>query len=284
MRKTNALKADRSRVADNILAEIRDQIVRGIIPKGTKLATERELAERFGVSGPTIREAIRGLTATGLIVVRHGSGAYVTTNTASLLTMSLKNVIQIENMGAEDLLNLMGGLVIQSARLAASAATNTDKARLFEALEQMDTLETAASGAAALRAFNEALAVASHNSLLAILYDYFTGLLVNLSTNLTGDDLEDWHKVFRPLKPSRQELVQAIARGDIRGAAEAAEAFHDTAFEIITASPGAQKFQLDDPHFEAILGQMTSRITTTNDHGIHARLEAGDTAAKQRGG
>lgn len=260
MQKSSVIKTDGSRIADQIMAEIRDQIVRGIIPKGTKLPTERELAERFGVSGPTIREAIRGLTATGLIIVRHGSGAYVTTNTASLLTMSLKNVIQIENMGAADLLNVMGGLIIQSARLAAIAATNADKARLFEALEQMDTLEAGDSGATALRAFNEALAIASHNPLLAILYDYFTHLLVELSVELTGKSPESWQRVFKPLKPLRQGLVHAITRGDVEGSARAAEAFHDEAFALIIASPRAQKFQLHDPHFESLLRQMTSRV------------------------
>lgn len=258
---TRKIGTDRSRIADQILGEIRDQIVRGAIPKGAKLPTEREMAERFGVSVPTVREAIRGLAATGLIVVRHGSGAYVTANSASLLAMSLKNVIQIENLGPADLLNVIGGLIVQVARLAANAATNADKARLFEVLERMGTIETIEDGAAALRAFHEALALASHNPLLATLFDYFSSLMVELSMELTGETLENWRQVFTLLQPLRQNLVQAIATGDAKGAMRAAEIFHDKAFAVITESPKAKSLRLNDPHFESLLSQMTSRIS-----------------------
>lgn len=251
---------NRDRIADQIMSEIRDQIVRGAIPKGAKLPTEREMAERFAVSVPTVREAIRGLTATGLIVVRQGSGSYVTANSASLLAMSLKNVIQIEKLGPADVLNVIGGLIVQAARLAAEAATNADKARLFEALERMDTIETVENGAAAFRKFHEALALASRNPLLATLYDYFTNLMVEFSRELTGDTVKSWHQVFKPLKPLRQNLVQAITGGDAEGAMRAAEIFHDKAFAIITATPKAKELRLDDPHFEFLLSQMTSRI------------------------
>jgi GntR family transcriptional repressor for pyruvate dehydrogenase complex len=50
---------DRSRVADQIFKDLRHQIVLGELPRGSKLPTERELAERYQVSGPTVREAIR---------------------------------------------------------------------------------------------------------------------------------------------------------------------------------------------------------------------------------
>lgn len=263
MTKSSAAKirtSDRSRIADQILSEISDQIVRGVFPKGTKLPTERELAERFGVSGPTIREAIRGLTATGLIVVRHGSGAYVTADATSLLATSLKNVIQIENLRGADLLDVTGGLIVQAARLAANAATNADKARLFDVLEQMESIDTVESGAAAFRAFHEALALASHNPLLAILYDYLTSVMVEFSVELTGPTVENWRQVFNPLKPLRQKLVQAIAGGDADGAVRAAESFHNKAFSILTALPGTKDFRLNDPQFESLLSQMTRRI------------------------
>ena len=44
---------------------------------GSKLPTERELCESFGVSRTALREALRRLSARGLISIRKGSGMYV---------------------------------------------------------------------------------------------------------------------------------------------------------------------------------------------------------------
>ena len=66
------------RLSDKVAATIRDTILSGRLRSGDLLPSERELAQRYEVSGPTVREAIRGLTLLGLADVRHGSGAFVT--------------------------------------------------------------------------------------------------------------------------------------------------------------------------------------------------------------
>src|SRR3982074_557517 len=101
-------RGERGRVADQIFRDLRNQIVIGALPRGSKLPTERELAEKYRVSGPTVREAIRGLTAMGLADVRHGSGAYVTAATESLIAMSLGTVIQLQGLGATDVMSILG--------------------------------------------------------------------------------------------------------------------------------------------------------------------------------
>src|SRR5258708_23378376 len=93
---------DRGRVADQIFKELRDGIVLGTIQQGAKLPSERELAQQYGVSGPTVREAIRGLSLLGFADVRHGSGMYVTADTGSLIATSLSEVIQLGNRGDSD--------------------------------------------------------------------------------------------------------------------------------------------------------------------------------------
>src|SRR5205823_7753126 len=50
----------------------------GKLAPGAKLPNENELAERFGVSRSTIREAVGSLMDAGYLVRRHGSGTYVT--------------------------------------------------------------------------------------------------------------------------------------------------------------------------------------------------------------
>ncbi|HEY0247676.1 MAG TPA: phosphonate metabolism transcriptional regulator PhnF [Gryllotalpicola sp.] len=60
-----------------IAEELRSEIIDGGIPAGARLATEGELAERFGVNRHTVRRAVAALTEDGLVVARRGSGTYV---------------------------------------------------------------------------------------------------------------------------------------------------------------------------------------------------------------
>src|SRR5258708_3642721 len=81
---------ERSRVADRITDDLRMQIARGDLPPGAKLPTERTLAQRYGVSSATIREAIRGLTTIGLLQTRHGSGSTVSADEHALIAIALE--------------------------------------------------------------------------------------------------------------------------------------------------------------------------------------------------
>ncbi|WP_459976733.1 FadR/GntR family transcriptional regulator, partial [Mycobacterium avium] len=67
--------ADRpvGRAADVIAGHIRRRIIRGELAEGQTLPTENELLAQFGVSRPTLREAIRVLESESLVEVKRGS-------------------------------------------------------------------------------------------------------------------------------------------------------------------------------------------------------------------
>src|ERR1700733_9227361 len=75
----------RATAADQIIEQLRTQILTGAVALGAKLPTERELGLEFGVSSPTIREALRALSSMGLIEARRGSGAYVAPNLGRII-------------------------------------------------------------------------------------------------------------------------------------------------------------------------------------------------------
>ncbi|NJP66857.1 GntR family transcriptional regulator [Streptomyces spiramenti] len=62
--------------AQSVCAAIRDDIVAGILPRGTRLA-EEQLAQRYGVSRVPVREALRTLESEGFVVSRRHAGACV---------------------------------------------------------------------------------------------------------------------------------------------------------------------------------------------------------------
>ncbi|MFB7636536.1 FadR/GntR family transcriptional regulator [Streptomyces sp. NPDC056149] len=64
-------------LSERLAAGLLDLIAeRGLAP-GDNLPTVRALAEKFGVTPPTIREALRRLQATDAVQLRHGSGIFV---------------------------------------------------------------------------------------------------------------------------------------------------------------------------------------------------------------
>lgn len=78
---SNAAPLARGRVrpllADVIRGQLREAILSGEFPLGTKLPNEEQLCDRFSVSRVTVREAVRGLIEDGYVVRRQGSGTYV---------------------------------------------------------------------------------------------------------------------------------------------------------------------------------------------------------------
>ncbi len=74
-------------------AQVADQLVLGIregrLVAGTRLPTERAMAERFGVSRPTIRETLAALELTGLVRSQKGSGTVVVGTPAQVATWGL---------------------------------------------------------------------------------------------------------------------------------------------------------------------------------------------------
>src|ERR1700737_4061309 len=62
-----------------IADQIRSLIAAGEFPTGSRLPAERELARRFGVSRPSMREALVALGGERYFDVRPGSGIMVTT-------------------------------------------------------------------------------------------------------------------------------------------------------------------------------------------------------------
>jgi DNA-binding FadR family transcriptional regulator len=65
------------RLYRQIADQLRELINKGEFPVGGRLPTERELAERLGVSRPSVREALIALEVEGLVRIQVGSGIYV---------------------------------------------------------------------------------------------------------------------------------------------------------------------------------------------------------------
>lgn len=252
-------KVARGTIATQIFDDLRQQIFAGTLVRGEKLPTERDLAGVYGVSGATIREAIGALAAMRLIEVRHGSGAYVTADTESLIGMSLTSMIQIERIGVGDVLGILGVLNTYAAELAASKATREDIEALREALNRMKQAEDVETMVSGLTSFLHRLASASGNPLLATLCKFLTGLQIQLARELSGNSLKIWRETAGRLDKERLKLVDAIEQRDADAARDLAREYQRSAFKVIMALPNATAARLNDPKLADFLSLLMRR-------------------------
>jgi DNA-binding FadR family transcriptional regulator len=127
-----------ARASSAIADQIRTAIVTGRLGAGDRLPPERELAEQFGVSRVTVRDALRALEATGLIKVRVGArgGAFVTAPTGSHVGQTMSDMMIMQAVSPEDIVEARLVLELGTVTLACSRATDDDVAALRELVEQ----------------------------------------------------------------------------------------------------------------------------------------------------
>ncbi|MFG3441503.1 FadR/GntR family transcriptional regulator [Nonomuraea sp. NPDC047897] len=108
----------RPTLSDALTERMLDLIRTGGHRPGDRLPSTRELSQRFAVTTPTLREALRRLEATGAIEMRHGSGIYVG---PAIERIVLPNPNMREMAGAQ-LLELLDARIVIEPPLAAMAA------------------------------------------------------------------------------------------------------------------------------------------------------------------
>jgi DNA-binding FadR family transcriptional regulator len=120
------------RLHQQIAEQIADLIRNRKFLRGNRLPAERELAQQFAVSRPTIREALVALEIAGLIEVRIGSGAYVTTENSIA-----KNTTKVADAGPSPFELLAARRLVEPscAALAALTANKKDMAAIRDAFE-----------------------------------------------------------------------------------------------------------------------------------------------------
>lgn len=97
---------------------------------GDRLPSENILAEELGISRTTLREAIRLLTAQGLLNVRRGSGTYVSENLSALTDPDIRKLESLR-IQAKDLYELRLIFEPATARLACMRATDEERSAII---------------------------------------------------------------------------------------------------------------------------------------------------------
>jgi DNA-binding FadR family transcriptional regulator len=94
-----------ARAFDAIIAQVRERLRNGELGPGDRLPAERELAAQFGVSRNTVREALRMLEISGLIMIRKGAtgGAFIAQPDSSSVAQSMSDALWLTTFSLTDM-------------------------------------------------------------------------------------------------------------------------------------------------------------------------------------
>ena len=208
----NTAPIERPRLSDGVYGQLLQDIMAGGLSAGDRLPTEVQLAQRFSVSRPVVREALQRLQSDGVVISRQGSGTYVQRSPSHRVAeltrdYSLHEVLQS--------LELRLALEELSSRLAARNRTEDQ----MRAIEQTATAlgNVFGQGHAAKEAdyaFHRAIAAASGNAMLLEALDQLSdrvkgGMNVTLSLTREASD----QRRTRVLD-EHDRIVHAIRVGD----------------------------------------------------------------------
>ena len=203
-------RISRRSAADEVREQLLAMIGSGILKVNGRLPSEAELGQRFGVSRPVIREALRGLQVLGLTESRTGRGTFVASRVAKL-------TLSFGQYSPADLSEVRRCIEVPSASLAARRSTQADieeMRRILDAHEQQvtDTREAVRLDAQ----FHCTIARATGNMLFLRIIEDLREILQEQSLAVSA--LPDRHE---RAASEHRAVFDAIARGDAGGAAAA---------------------------------------------------------------
>lgn len=184
-------------LSDNILATIRSN---GLTP-GQALPPAQELAHRFGVTVPSVREALRRLEAIDVVELRHGSGTYVG---SSINRRVLDNPYYAPE-GSEAIREFYDARIALEPGIAALAAHQCDEEALLALSQIADEGPDRASDPLA-GTFHIELARASRNRALQ------EHLEVLLALNIRAHPSSPMHDDLAWCRRDHKEIVDALRR------------------------------------------------------------------------
>lgn len=198
------------RLYEQVARDIANDIASGTYAIGQRLPSERELTQVFGVSRPTVREAIISLELDGLVEVRLGSGVYVTSRNPPGGQVGAKDI------GPFELLEARRAIEGEACAIAATRMTDEQLAELEKLLAEMRTdnrQNEIVMSEEADRRFHELIALSTQNSaIFAAVQMLWDTRMRSPQTHLMDDRVR-----ARGMKPPVAEhaaIVRALKRRD----------------------------------------------------------------------
>ena len=219
-------RIENKKIYQVIIERIIDLIRTDELRVGEKLPPERELAAKFGVSRPSVREALRVMEVMGLLDRRPGGGSVVTdVNIGGLLNMVAPIFLKREGLAIE-LVELRYLLETRAAELAASNITDSRAKQLNACIGRMSAAQSKGDAEAEVRAD-----IDFHQSIFSFTDNYALRQAATFVTDLLENSVRFGRRVVleggygdRQLLDQHRRIYESIVAGEPEQARKAMEA------------------------------------------------------------
>jgi DNA-binding FadR family transcriptional regulator len=215
---------EQRRTFEQILLQIEEAIIDGRLQPGDRLPPERNLAQTFGVSRASVREALRVLEMFGVVVARRGTGAdagsIVADSAQSGLQSALRLHVGLLRIPTRDMVEVRILLEQEAVRKAAGRSQADLTVRLHQIVDGMRAAADIDEFNGLDTEFHVELAADSGNALLPVLMEALRGTMRRAM--LEGfDRLSDWRAERDHLVGEHEQIVSFIEKGDSQAAGSA---------------------------------------------------------------
>jgi len=126
-------------VTTKLVTALKTMISDGTLSPGIKLPSERELSQKFGVSRPSLRQALKVLEIMGVLSQRVGDGTYLSTNASAILSEPMEFLVLLDGISHLELFEARMIVEPELAARAAARATAEDISILQRLIAEMET-------------------------------------------------------------------------------------------------------------------------------------------------
>jgi GntR family transcriptional repressor for pyruvate dehydrogenase complex len=170
-----------ARLSDKVTDAILEMIASNRLKPGDALPAERELGTQFGVSRTVIREAVRALSAKGLLEVKSGSGVRIVAVHPEQVSESMRHYVKGSMMDYSKVDEVRRVLEVAAAGLAAERATAEDIAAIDDTIVRFENECSDLEASVRIDIeFHRSVASATHNELFLVLHDSIGQMLVEV--------------------------------------------------------------------------------------------------------
>ncbi|NJS38652.1 MAG: FCD domain-containing protein [Rhodobacteraceae bacterium] len=217
------LKVTPEKLSQSVVRQIEQLILRGILQPGERLPSERDMAEKLGVSRPSLRDAISDLAERGLLSSRAGSGVFVAEVLGSAFSPALIQLFATHEEAVFDYIAFRRDMEGLAAERAARLGSETDLrvvATIFAKMEVAHQKRDPTDEAQLDAEFHMAIIEASHNvimlHMLRSMFDLlrqgvFYNRQVMFRNRMTRDQLLDQHRAMNTAVQARDPAAARAA-------------------------------------------------------------------------
>lgn len=212
-----------------IYGEVRDAIVNGTFPAGSRLPTERDLAIRFGAARNTVRKTMSRLAAEGLVVRHVGRGTFVSDTVESA-------AVPADEFTLGELLEARLMFEPNLPDLVVERATDADLDEMQRCVDAMRVAETWADFKEAKYALHLSIARACHNRFIVAIFEQILASRRRSRWGRPGGHPTLLKEIREAAYRENVEIVDALRTKDTRTASDAIRGYLVRTLSVAGAS------------------------------------------------